>query len=215
MKYKRKDYLSKEEWLNARKIGGSSAGAIMGVSKWLTANEVYSDIVFNRRQDKTNARTIEGTIAEDFIRKLFKLEHPEYDVEEPPLNSYWLFISKDNDYLTLTPDALLTEKATGRKGGLEIKDVEIHKKVDYDNWVNGMIPPYYFTQLIHYFIVKDDIEFMVLQVRFKLKDMVEERSYLLERNSVKKEIEKQYMKMVDFIENNIKKKVRPQVQIIL
>lgn len=212
--YSRELYTNKEDWLKARGIGGSSAGAILGVSKWETANDVYSSIVFNRNKSFDNERMKEGRDAEDLIRKLFIIEHPNLKVVEPPVNNqYRLFRRVDEPMLTLTPDGLIDDD-----GGLEIKDVELRKKEDIVNWLSGNIPPYYYTQLIQYFIVKTDLKYMILLARLKIYqkgelDHIETREYKLTRKGAKKEIEKQEKILIDFIRNNIEQKIRPSLKI--
>jgi len=203
---------NRQEWLSHRRLGSSDASAIMGTSKWRTKGDIYDTIVLNKQSDNSSSeRMIEGTIAEEHIRKLWELEHKEYKVIYEP---NWLFVSTENDYLTLSPDALLEKN--GILGGLEIKDVELRKKIDIDLWHNG-IPEYYFNQLIHYFIVLNDCEFMILNARLKYMvgselDKIEERSYYIARKDCEEIIAKQRDAEERFIDTYLKKKKRPSVE---
>lgn len=210
-------YKTKEEWLKHRGIGGSSASAIMGVSKWATVQDIYDDLALNRRKaDKKNSRMDEGSKAESLIRQLFALEHPEFEVIEP--EGYWQFRDEECEFLTVTPDGLLYDKNTKTNGGLEIKDVELRKQADKDKWLNGIIPDYYLTQLIQYFIILKDIKFMVLLARLKIYagselDHVETRCYMLRREGMALSIKEQREREIEFVEEHIKPKIRPSIDI--
>lgn len=215
---KPKIYQSKKEWLTARGIGGSSASVINGHSKWQTLNDLYNQLVCNKNSNKDDERMKEGRLSEEFIRKLFIIEHKQFIVVEPPIEpNYWLYTNDKEPLLTLTPDGLLFNKETKENGFLEIKDIELRKKVDKEVWASG-IPSYYFDQLLHYFIVIDDLKFGILQARLKVYvnkdfDHIEERSYLINRKDFTKEIKELKEKELKFLNENVKKKIRPVVEI--
>jgi len=217
--FKKEVYSTKKEWLTARGIGGSSVSAIIGKSKWLTANDVYNQLVFKRNKKiADNDRMEEGREAEHLIRELFCLEHPEYRIVSPPLNEFWLFRRLDQPLFTLTPDALINENS----GFIEIKDIEIRKKSDLDNWIAGIIPRQYLFQLLWYFVVMNTIKYGILLIHFKIYDFNDinktfelnhDETYFLKitREKFRKEIKNLEKKANNFVKNNIEKKIRPDL----
>lgn len=153
------------EWYEFRQthIGGSDAAAILGVSPWKTASALYDEKTkLIPAKDISQKKSVDyGKKAEEHITALFALEHAdEYDVE----------LVKDvvyvNDFMMASLDAMLTEKATKRKGFLEVKTGELRKTVDFEKW-NERIPDYYYTQVLHYFNTKPDFEFGIVIARLK------------------------------------------------
>ena len=58
---------------------------------------------------------IEGVQSESAIRLLFSLDYKdEYKVINPPSRAYWLFRRTDKEYITCTPDGLLTDLKNGQ-----------------------------------------------------------------------------------------------------
>lgn len=153
------------EWYEFRKthIGGSDAAAILGISPWKTSSALYDEKTgLIPAKDISKKKYVDyGKKAEDHITALFALEHAEeYEVE----------LVKDivyvNDFMMASLDARLIEKATKRKGFLEIKSAELRKTVDFEKW-NGRIPDYYYTQVVHYFNTNREFEFGIVLARLK------------------------------------------------
>lgn len=138
--------LSREEWLRYRKlgIGGSDVAAILGISKWKSAIDLWLD-----KTNQTNDITEEneamqwGNIMEPVIRNHFAevtgkkvvevhamLQHPKYP-----------FMLADVDGVT-TDDK-------GNPAILEIKTASEYKRGD---WEDG-VPAYYEVQVQHYIFV--------------------------------------------------------------
>ena len=220
MKYATFKYETKMEWLEHRGIGGSDASCLVNKGKWKSLNDLYTNLVDRQIKIKEviNDRMAEGTKAEDYIRKLFMIEHKDFVVEEPPVKGYWLFKRIDYPDLTLTPDGLIND----RKGFLEIKDIEIRNKNDGNAWVGGVIPDQYLYQLLWYFVIIDTLEFGVLHARLKFMsynnnkyemDHVEEREFLIKRKTYGKEAKQLEKKAIDFIEKNVKLRRRPNAVI--
>ena len=223
--YTKETYKTREAWLANRGIGSSDAAAICNKSKWKTPRDVYNSITSKeQKKEVKNARMTEGTLAEPHIRALFEIEHPEYKVIHPPKgNKCWLFRRKDYPLLTLTPDGLLEEIATGKKLGLEIKDIELRKREQKELWLNDTLPDDYYFQTLHYMVVKNDLEGVILVARLKFYsfdynneytlDHIETRYYWIMREDedVSKHISYLEKKEISFIENNIKPGKRPPV----
>jgi putative phage-type endonuclease len=128
-------------------IGGSEAAAIMGLSPWKSNIELWEEKTGMRKpKEASNILTEFGSAAEKHIAELFALDYPEYDVI---INKNKVF---KNGFMFASLDAELSEKATGRLGGLEIKTGELRKKQDFSRWDNR-IPDNYYVQILHYMLV--------------------------------------------------------------
>jgi hypothetical protein len=46
--------------------------------------------------------------------------------------------------------------------GVEIKDVELLRKEDKENWEIGLLPDQYFYQALHYFVVLNNVKEVVV-----------------------------------------------------
>lgn len=224
--YKRESYKTKSEWLNARGIGGSSAAAICNKSKWLTANDVYNELALKKRKKVVeNERMIEGVQSESAIRLLFSLDYKdEYKVINPPSRAYWLFRRTDKEYITCTPDGLLTDLKTGKLGGLEIKNVEMIKRDVRDLWENNTLPDQYYYQCLHYFVAITDLEFVCLFAHLKyfvyddeskkwVFDHAVDKPYWIYKKDVIAHIEFLEKKETEFYEHHIQAKRRPKIVI--
>ena len=81
----RKKFASKPEWLLARKgkIGGSDAAAVLGLNPYKNNVEFWNEMVgITKPRDISNEPyVIYGSRAEEHIRAIFALDHPEYKVE--------------------------------------------------------------------------------------------------------------------------------------
>lgn len=225
LNYIKEKFRTKEEWLNQRGIGGSSASAIINQSKWMSIIDVYNDLALGiRKEIPDNARMREGRLAEDHIRKLFILEHPEFKVTPQPKNTYWLFRRKDYPLITCTPDGLFTETATKKKYGLEIKDVELRKRDYIEQWESGQLPSQYYCQCLHYMVTINDLDGVCLVARLKyykhddyldtfVLDHTEDRCFWVYREDVAGDIAFLEKKEIDFITNNVEKKVMPSLKL--
>lgn len=226
--YSKELYKTREDWLGNRGIGGSDAAAICNKSKWRSARDVYNKLTSKEQpKEKKNARMVEGTLAEPLIRALFELEHPEYKVIHPPKKGSWLFRRKDYPEITLTPDGLLEEIATKKQYGLEIKDIELRKREQKELWLNDTLPDEYYFQTLHYMVVKNDLEGVILVARLKFYsfdynneytlDHIETRYYLIMRDDedVSKHIAYLEKKEIAFILYNLRLGKRPPVTVKL
>ena len=220
--YTKELYKTRDEWLKNRGVGGSDAAAICNKSKWKDACDVYNSITKPKiQQDTPNARMIQGTKAEEHIRALFELEHSEYKVTSPPKKGSWLFRRKDYPLLTLTPDGLLKELSTGKRYGLEIKDIELRKREQKELWLNDTLPDDYFYQALHYLVVMNDLDGVCLVARLKVYsfdynneytlDHIETRYFWITRDNedIAKAIRILEKKEIAFSEYHIKLKRKP------
>jgi len=144
--------MSRADWLEWRRkgIGGSDLAAIMGMSPWATARDIYREkrkipIALKEKIERANwvekeiGHRLESLVAEIFahktglkpypVRKMFA--HPDYP-----------FMIANVDYLVDLPD--------GRTAILECKKTNARLK---DEWVDGAIPMHYELQGRHYMVV--------------------------------------------------------------
>lgn len=215
-------YKDKQEWLEHRGLGGTSAGVILGHSTYQSILELYKAIVMpsgKKISYQTTSQTF-GIKSEPIIRRTFAVNFPQYKVRNP--RGYEMYRRKDKPYLTATLDGLLVEKDTNRKGILEIKTCDIRKKSDLDEWAN-QIPQKYFDQIIHYLVVMNDCEFVRLVAQLKHYDWnapeenkiakLETRFYYIERSEVIKSIKNLEIVETHFWEYNVLGRNIPNVKI--
>lgn len=143
------DPKTREEWLKCRMkgIGGSQAAAAIGMNKYTSNVDLWR---FKTYRDKApdlsyNPAVQYGKDAEEHIRAIYALDHPEYDIE---YHEYRMYANDDNNWLYATLDGELTHKSTGEKGVLEIKTVTIMNSMQWEEWTDR-IPDSYYIQLLH------------------------------------------------------------------
>ena len=144
--------LPEQEWLAWRRkgIGGSDAAAIMGISPFRTARDIYYDKLNVAPLDSSEenwvalkmGHLLEGLVAEIFSQKtgleVFQIkrmfQHPLYP-----------FMLADVDYFVSLPD--------GGTAILEIKTTNYNARSHW--WQDGkeIVPPYYEVQGRHYMAV--------------------------------------------------------------
>lgn len=182
---------SKEEWLKHRtRIGGSDAAAILGLNPWKTNIELWLEKTGQAVADDISDKEVVkyGVSAEPLLRELFALDFPEYEVEYFGDN---MILNDDFPFGAASLDGELTEKATGRKGILEIKTTNILQSMQKEKW-NKRIPDNYYIQLLHYLMVTE-FEFAVLKAQLKYEFdgeiYLQTKHYKIERAEVEADIE--------------------------
>ena len=135
--------LTHEQWLELRKkgIGGSDAGAILGLSPFSSAFTVYAEkIGIKKPAEETEAMRqgtdLEAYVAQRFTEKTGKkvvncnyvLQHPEYD---------WMLADVDR-------------LVVGENAGLECKTTSAFNNT---NFSRADVPPQYYAQCVHYMAV--------------------------------------------------------------
>ncbi len=139
--------LSTEEWLRYRQrgIGGSDVAAILGISKWSSAIDIWlskTNQVFNNTEE--NEAMTWGKILEPVIRDRFREVTGKKTVEV-----HAMLQSEAHPYMIADIDGL-TEDDNGEPAILEIKCVSEYKASEWDN---DSIPEYYQVQAMHYMAV--------------------------------------------------------------
>lgn len=183
---------SREEWLEKRKsyIGGSEASCVVGMNPYNTNVELWELKTGRRKAEDISEKSYVkyGTEAEKYLRELFKLDYPQYEVfyEE---NNMWL--NPDYPFAHASLDGWLVEKETGRKGLLEIKTTNIIQSIQKEKW-RGRIPDNYYIQVLHYLMVTG-FDFVVLKAQLKYDHngdiFLTTKHYEIERAEVLEDIE--------------------------
>lgn len=173
------------EWLEARKdgLGASDAASVLGVSPWKTNVQLWEEkcglLIPEDIGDKPAVKY--GNDAEPLMRAFFALDHPEYEVSFTP---YKIMKHTGLPFITCTPDGELLERATGRRGGLEVKTTEILSAAGWRHW-KDCIPDNYYAQVCQQMLASawDFVELLV-QIKFTTstgEDRKEVRHYKVER----------------------------------
>lgn len=188
--------MTRKEWHELRKkgIGASEAAAVIGLSPYKTNVELWEEKTRRREPEDISDKPYVkyGTEAEKHLRALFALDFPQYEVNYKDFDMRY---NSDYPFIFATLDGELTEKATGRKGVLEIKTTEIMKSEQYEKW-KDRIPQNYYIQVIHQ-LLATGFDFAVLKAQLKSaygdvrlttkhyhierEEVLEDISYLLQR----------------------------------
>lgn len=159
-------YKNREEWKSKRikGIGGSDASTLIGMNPWKDNNTLWKEkkglIVPDDISDKPFVQY--GIKAEKYLRNLFALDFPQYDVQ---YRENATLQSTAYPWMLYSPDGLLYEKETGRKGILEIKTTSILQSMQKEKWKDG-IPDNYYIQVLHGLLVTG-FDFVVLKAQLK------------------------------------------------
>ena len=185
---------TEELWVKARDdrgIGASEAAAIVGLSPWMSANDLWQiKTGLKPRQDLSGNIFVEqGKRMEYAIRELYKAYHPEFKVAYHP---YDLLYQRDRPWLFATLDGEVTDNK-GRCGILEIKTSSPQSKADWEKW-NEQIPRNYEIQIYHQLLasgyefvdlmallINSDGDFTVRTYRFERADHEGDLAWLLEK----------------------------------
>lgn len=146
--------LPEEEWLEYRRrgIGGSDAAAVLGVSPFATARDLYYDKLklVSYEDDEGNWVAMKmGHLLEDLVAQIFhvKTGYRIYQIKKMFYHPVYTHMLADIDYFVELPD--------GRTAILEIKTTNYNAKDHW--WYNGaeIVPINYEIQGRHYMCVMD------------------------------------------------------------
>lgn len=181
----------REEWLEARqsRIGGSDASAIVNKNPYRTNVDLWQiktgQIVPEDISNRPYVRY--GTEAEEHLRALFQLDHPQYEVCYAE-NNMWL--NDKYPFAHASLDGWLIDE-NGRKGILEIKTTNILQSMQKEKW-KDQIPDNYYVQILHYLLVTE-FEFAILkaQLKYEFDDEIflQTKHYKIERSEVQEDID--------------------------
>ena len=181
-----------EDWLKARQnigIGGSEAGAVLGVNKYMTNVDLW-ELKTGRKAApdlSDNAAVQFGKFAEPHLRELFKQDYPEYQVD---YHEFWIYVNDKYPFIFATLDGELTA-LDGSRGVLEIKTTTIQNKRQWDEW-DGKIPDSYYAQCLHQ-LTATGWDFVILKayIRYHVDGEVRVtiRHYRIDRKGVVSDID--------------------------
>lgn len=178
---------SREEWLEVREksLGGSDAASVLGLSPWKSNVKLWlekkGELEIEDISDKSYVKF--GIEAEKPLRDLFTLDHDEFEVQYFE-NNIW--INDKFPFAHASLDGWITEIATGAKGILEIKTVNIYNNNDLA-W-KDRIPDYYYAQILHYMMITE-FDFAILKARIKYsEDYIVVKTYRIDRLNVLEDI---------------------------
>ena len=144
--------LSEEEWLAYRRkgIGGSDVAALLGISPWRTARDLYFDklniVAVEDNEDNWVALEM-GHLLEPLVAKIFqhRTGYKIYQIKKMFQHPQYSWMLADVDYFVELPD--------GSTAILEIKTTNYNARDNW--WLNGeeTVPVYYETQGRHYMAV--------------------------------------------------------------
>lgn len=182
---------NREDWLKHRtKIGGSDASAILGKNPYKTNVELWKDKAFHLMPEDISDKPYVkyGTEAEKYLRELFKMDYPQYEMfyEE---NNMWTNDAYPFAHASL--DGWLKDEA-GRMGVWECKTTNILQSRQKEKW-DHRLPENYYIQILHYLMVT---EFEFVELKAQLKSVfsdgtvyLQTRHYHIERSDVEVDIE--------------------------
>lgn len=140
---------TREEWLKLRRrgIGGSDAGAALGVNKWRSNIDLWREKTgITEHEDISDKPAVKfGKNAEEHIRALFTMEYPDIKVD---YHEFDIYVNDSYPFLYATLDGELTD-AEGRRGILEIKTSTLQNVAMSEEWKLGRIPQSYYVQILH------------------------------------------------------------------
>lgn len=182
---------SREEWLQARagRIGGSDASAILGMNPYRTNIELWQiktgQLVPEDISDKPYVKY--GTEAEQYLRELFKLDFPEYQVCYEENN---MFLNGKYPFGHASLDGWLIDQ-NGRLGVWECKTTNILQSMQKEKW-DHRIPDNYYIQILHYLLITE-FDFAILKAQLKSEFggeiYIQTKHYKIERSEVQADIE--------------------------
>lgn len=188
---KPKDETAWKQARNNRGIGGSQASAIVGVSPWMSANDLWKILTGQEQpKDISNSPLIEqGHRMEKAIRELYKCYHPDYKVR---YNKYHLLYQSDRPWLfaTLDGEVVMPDK---RHGILECKTSTPMGKSGWSKW-DCKIPETYEIQLYHQMLatgwdfadlvallINQEGDFTIRTYHFERSEHEEDLAWLLQK----------------------------------
>lgn len=132
-----------EEWLNdrLRGIGGSDAGAVLGLNPYKSAYALWCEKTGRIHKDIDNERMRFGRDMEEYVAKRW-----EEETGKKCRRSGFSYQSVDHPFMLANVDRLVV----GEEAGLEIKTTSEYNKKLYEG---NNIPPSYYAQCMHYMAV--------------------------------------------------------------
>ena len=143
---------TENEWLAHRLnyITASDAGNYMGMNPYDSNGRLHlweEKVGLKKRPDISEKPAVKfGKTAEEHIRAIFMLKHPEFELQ---YDQFGLYVSDDHPFMASTLDGLLLNKGNATHEILEVKTGYVHDKDTFVNWVSGDLPINYYCQILH------------------------------------------------------------------
>lgn len=176
-------------WLEARKRGiqASEAAAIIGLSPYMTAYDLYK-LKRGKAPDKDlsdNDRVRYGQAAEEHIRALFALDYPQYEIT---YRQYDIYRNDRIPFLGATLDGELFDIENLRSGVLEIKTCLVSSAALAQEWQGDRIPDQYYVQILHQ-LAATGFEFAKLAALLRYEIDGEKFSRIIYRHYERRDLE--------------------------
>lgn len=161
----------REEWLKARetRIGGSEASSLIGMNKYTSLHDLWERKIKGVQSDVSNELIEYGNTMEPLLRELYRIKHPEMDVQ---YSGNTILYSKQYEWVSYSPDGLLCDGS--RAGILEIKTSFIRNSEMSNEW-KEKIPTPYFVQVL----------WGMICTGFEFVDLIAELRYLDGNSSIR------------------------------
>ena len=146
------DCKNEQSWLLQRfnYLTASDAANYMGVNPYDPQGKLKlweEKTGLRKRPDIGNKSAVRfGKQAEEHLRALFMLRHPELSLQ---YDQYGLYVSDEHPFMAATLDGLLWNEAMKQHEILEIKTGTCHTKEAFDEWQSGELPINYWCQILH------------------------------------------------------------------
>lgn len=207
---------SREEWLKERQkgIGGSDAAVILGLNPYKNNIRLWEEKTGRvQAEDISDKPYVKyGTQAEEYLRELFKLDFPQYEVSH---DENTIIKHPKYPFLFASLDGQLADKETGELGILEIKTTNILQSMQKEKW-KEKIPDNYFCQVLHYLNVTG-YSFAILKAQLKYDfdgDIkLETRHYKINRNDFEEDIKELEKAEIEFWTKYVEKNVQPPLEL--
>ena len=136
-------HLSREEWLGLRRkgIGGSDAGAVLGMNPWASPYTVWADKLGKLPPKEDNEAMRVGRDLEDYVAQRFT----EATGKKVGRRNQ-IFLHPEHDWMLANID----RQVVGENAGLECKTA---KAINLRRWKGQDFPEQYYAQCVHYMAV--------------------------------------------------------------
>lgn len=208
--------MTREEWLKERQkgIGGSDAAVILGLNPYKNNIRLWEEKTGRvQAEDISDKPYVKyGTQAEEYLRELFKLDFPQYEVSH---DENTIIKHPKYPFLFASLDGQLADKETGELGILEIKTTNILQSMQKEKW-KEKIPDNYFCQVLHYLNVTG-YSFAILKAQLKYDfdgDIkLETRHYKINRCDFEEDIKELEKAEVEFWTKYVEKDIQPPLEL--
>lgn len=152
---------NEDDWLQERRkyLTASDAGSYCGINPFDRNGRLVLWEEKTGRRDRPDIGGSEavrfGKEAEDVIRQLFMVTHPDWTLE---YNRYGLEVNPKYPWMASTLDGVLHNRYTGKVAILEIKTTTIRTADRYKLWKNSEFPKHYIAQTMHQLITKEEAD---------------------------------------------------------